>query len=130
VKIKRSQVIFAVIVALVVVYYGWWIFASGDVFHSSQQNASHRAALVRIHEAVSVGSSHSDVLSAYWQSRTDSLRLIADTPSEWVITMPLEFGATDWKLVIDFQNDKVSAVRVRTSDGPPPAAGPQDKQNN
>ncbi|MBE0702133.1 MAG: hypothetical protein IH582_03025 [Afipia sp.] len=127
-KFKRSHAIVSVIVALVAAYYGWWFFASGDVFHSSRRNAPNRAALRQVYEAVSVGASHSEVLSAYWQHRSDSLRLFADRPTGWVITMPQEFGASDWELLIEFQDGRVSAVRVRTSDGPPPKDGPKDKQ--
>ena len=130
VKFKRSHAIISVIVALAAAYYGWWFFASGDVFHSFTRNAPNRAVLLQVYEAVSVGASHSEVLSAYWQRRTDDLRLFADRPTDWIVTIPLEFGASDWKLLIEFQDGRVSAVRVRTSDGPPPKDGPKDKQKD
>jgi hypothetical protein len=130
VKIKRSHAVILVVVVLAAAYYGWWFFASGDMFHSSKRNAPNRAALLQVYETIGVGASHSEVLSAYWQHRTGDLRLFADKPAEWVVAMPLEFGASDWKLVVEFQDGRVSAVRVRTSDGPPPKDGPKDKQTN
>jgi hypothetical protein len=130
VKFKRSHAIISVIGVLVAVYYGWWFFVSGDVFHSSKRNAPNRAALLRVYEAVNVGASHPEVLAAYWQHRTDELRLHAESPTTWGIRMPMEFGASDWNLFIEFHEGGVSAIRVRTSDGPPPKDGPKDKQKN
>jgi hypothetical protein len=112
----------------IVVYYGWWIFASGDVFHTAQRNAPNRVAIVRLHEDIDIGKSYADVLSAYWNARTDELRIRNDSPTEWAVQMPGEFGASDWTLLIEFQDGHVSAVRVRTSDGPPPKNAPKDKQ--
>ena len=129
-KLRRSHVIASIIVAVVAIYYGWWLFVSGDVFQLPKRNAPNRAGLLQVYDAIRVGASHSEVLSAYWQHRTDSLRLSADTPAVWVIEMPLEFGASDWTLRIEFQDERVSAVRVRTSNGPPPDDGPKDKQKN
>ncbi|HOC57183.1 MAG TPA: hypothetical protein PKI20_16310 [Verrucomicrobiota bacterium] len=126
-KIKRSYVIAAIIIVVVGIAWvkGFWFT---EVFRTHQSNEPHRTALLQIRDAVAVGASRVDVLAAYWQHRTDALRLFADRPSDWVITMPLEFGASDGKLLIEFQDGGVTAVRVRTSDGPPPRDGPEDKQ--
>lgn len=35
----------------------------------------------------------------------------------WLGSAPLEFGAGNWVLAIEFQGDRVSAVRVRKGDG-------------
>ncbi|MDB6110800.1 MAG: hypothetical protein JWR69_2550 [Pedosphaera sp.] len=129
-KLKRSHTILSVIVALAAAYYGWWFFASGDVFHSPERKVHNRAMLLQLYETVGVGASQPEVLSAYWQHRTDDLRLIADQPTNWAVTMPSELGASDWRLRIEFQEGRVSAVRVRTSDGPQPKDGPKDKQKN
>lgn len=104
---------------------GFWFT---EVFHTHESNKPRRIALLQIRNAISVGASHTEVLAAYWEHRTDQLRLSADSPTEWLITIPLEFGARDWKLVIEFRNGQVSAVRIRTSDGLSPKQGPKDKQ--
>jgi hypothetical protein len=44
--------------------------------------------------------------------------------------MPIEFGASDWKLLLDFRDDKVVRVRLLTADGPPPENGPPDKEKS
>jgi hypothetical protein len=126
VKVNRSHVLFAVIALVVATVWirGFWFT---EVFHTGKSNEPHRAALLRIRDAVAIGASHREVLAAYWQHRTDSLRLVAERPRDWIITTPLEFGATDWQLLIAFQDGKATTVRVRMSDGPPPKDGPKDK---
>lgn len=126
-KIKRSHLFQAI---LVLVVGAIWVkaFWFTEVFRTHKSNEPHRAALVQIQDAVALGASHADVLAAYWRHRTDSLRLFADRPTDWVISMPLEFGASDWKLLIEFENGRVTTVRVRTADGPPPKDGPKDKK--
>lgn len=128
-KIKRSHVIAAIVILVVGIVWvkGFWFT---EVFRTHKSNEPHRTALLQIQDAVALGASHAEVLAVYWQHRTDSLRLFADRPTGWVITMPLEFGASDLKLLVEFQDDRVSAVRVRTSDGPPPKDGPKDKQKD
>jgi hypothetical protein len=129
VKIKRSYVIIAIIILVVGIVWvrGFWFT---EVFRTHKSNEPQRTALLQIRDGVAVGASHADVLAAYWQHRTDSLRLFADRSADWVITMPLEFGASDWKLLIEFQDGRVAAVRVRTADGPPPKDGPKDKRKD
>lgn len=126
-KIKRSHVTAAIFILVIGVVWvkGFWFT---EVFRTHKSNELHRTALLQIRDAVSVGASHADVLAAYWKHRTDELRLHAESPTGWGIRMPLELGASDWNLFIEFQNGRVTAVRVRTSDGPPPKDGPKDKQ--
>jgi hypothetical protein len=127
-KINRSQII-AVVIMLVIGAVWVKSFWFTEVFRTHKSNEPHRKALVEIHHAVAIGASHADVLAAYWQHQTDSLRLFAGSPTSWSITMPLELGASDWNLLFEFKDNRVVAVRVRTSDGPPPRDGPKDKQN-
>lgn len=116
-------------VLLIVGGYVWWmLFGSGGVFRVQSQNAGNRAALVQIHRDIAVGATHGEVLAAYWQHRTDELRLRADSPTEWWISMPLEPGASDWTLELQFAADRVAVVRMSTSNGTPPEGGPPDKR--
>jgi len=61
----------------------------------------------------------------YSKEKTEEILLKAKSPNfklekinqgEWILSTPLEFGATNWLLVIDFKNDKVASLKVRTSD--------------
>jgi hypothetical protein len=123
---KRSSLIIGVLL-IVAAYYSWWIFGSGDIFYRHSANAANREAILRLYSTIRVGDDREAVLKAYWSQRTEDLRLHVDVPASWVVAMPGEFGATDWTLVVEFRNDKVSAVRMRTADGPRPTGGPPDK---
>ena len=93
-------------------------------FNTHTRNEANRQALLRIRDELSIGDSPDDVLRAYSRFRTDELSLVKGP--NWCIEMPTEFGATDWNLIIEYRENGVSAVRVRTSDGPPPSDGPTD----
>ena len=123
---KRRRFIVGLIVALVGTFYGWWILASGEWFYTHWGNASNRAALLKIREEIRVGAGYEKALTIYWQHASPDLRLYSGSAKMWSISMPSEFGASDWVLYLDFSDGKVSAIRVRTSDGPRPGDGPND----
>ena len=129
-SITGSKALATLLVGGLVLYFIWWSFVSGGVLYSHKKNAVNMAALEKIHQELALGMPYNDVLSSYWGHRTGDLRLFADRASDWKIGMPLEFGAADWKLLIEFQKGVVSAVRLRTSDGPSPKGGPEDKVAN
>lgn len=112
------------------VFLGLWIrgFWFTEVFRLHKSNASNRSALLQIRNAVPLGAPHAEVLAAYWRHRTDDLRLMADQPDWWLVRMPLEWGASDWTLSITFEDDRATAIRIRTSDGPAPKDGLDDKR--
>jgi hypothetical protein len=124
--IKPSSVLAVAVIVLILIIWvkGFWLT---EVFHSTESNEPNRAALLQIHSAVALGASHAEVLAVYWQHRTNSLYLDADRPADWAISMPLEWGASDWRLLIAFQDGKAISIQMRTSDGPPPDDGPMDK---
>ena len=48
----------------------------------------------------------------------------------WLASTPLEFGARNWVLLIEFDRDRVSVVRIRTADSVDehPVQAPTDKR--
>ncbi len=104
----------------------WWL-AFVTTFRTHHGNESNRVALLRIREAIPIGAARSDCLSIYEALRTAELSLISNSAEHWLIRMPLEVGATDWNLIVEFEDDCVVAVKVRTSNSPPPHDGPPDK---
>ena len=127
-KIKSPHLLITAVLLLAVSIWvrGFWFT---EVFRLHRHNESNRAALLRIHESIPLGAPYSDTLAAYWHHRTDDLRLSAESPTSWIVRMPLEFGASDWNLRLEFHDGRVTAIQVRTSDGPPPTDGPADKQS-
>ncbi|MGZ8920269.1 MAG: hypothetical protein ACXW3L_04735 [Limisphaerales bacterium] len=71
-----------------------------------------------------------EVRELFQKYSTQQLRLHDERPEDWVIRMPMEFGASDWKLFLDFRDGKAVGVRLRTADEPPPRNGPPDKQKD
>src|SRR5262245_15234847 len=99
VKIKRSCLIFGLITfALGILWIRGFLFT--EVFRTHKANEPNRQALLRIQEAIILGASHAEVLAAYWQHRTNDLKLSAERPARWSIAMPGEWGASDWYLLI------------------------------
>ena len=122
----KQKLIFGFAGLLFVAYYSWLIFGSGDWFFPHSKNAPNRVALLKIREGIHLGDGYESVLRSYWQHAPCDLRLSAGSSQAWSVSMPYEFGARDWVLIIQFTEGKVSAVRVRTSDGPPPNGAPAD----
>jgi hypothetical protein len=130
-KLKKStMVIIAIVIICVAIYYGWWIFLSGDNLYTASRNAPNREALRKIHQMIDLEMSYEDVLHVYWKESLRDLRLYAESPESWYISTPLEFSATNWDLNIDFTDEQVSALRIRILDGAVPQDGPQDKVKN
>lgn len=123
---KKQKFIISLISALVLAFYAWWIFVSGDWFYTHGRNAPNRAAILKMREELRVGDGYEKALRIYWQHAPKDLRLDSGSPETWTVSMPFEIGASDWVLYLDFSDSKISAIRVRTSDGPRPSAAPED----
>ena len=126
-KVRLSHILIASAVVLIGLYYYNFIFRVGDVFLPHSKNAPNREALIRLRDSIQLDDDYSAALSAYWQQRTDSLKLHVDSRDHWYVSTPVEFADTKWGLRIEFRAGRVSALRVRTADGPPPKDGPPDK---
>ena len=114
--------------AVFLVAFGWWFLFSGHVFHAHRSNAPQRNAILRLHEEINLGAFPVEVENAFRLYGTPKLAMLTNETSAWRVRMPMEFGAGDWWLIIEFCHGQVSAMRVRTSDGPPPKDGPADKE--
>lgn len=115
-------------IALIAVYYSWWVFFSGDLLYTHARNAPNRIALTQLHSAINLGASHLEVLTAYWRFRTIDLQLRVEEPAKWVISMPFELLEDNWELWIEFGNGTVTALRVRTPDEVMLKDGPKDRE--
>ncbi len=123
---KNHKLLIILIVILLSGYYSWLLFGSGDWFYTRGRNASNRAAILKIREAIHLGDGYEEVLNGYWQHAATDLRLYSGSRQNWSVSMPPEVGARQWVLYIDFVDGKVSAVKVRTADGPPANDAPED----
>lgn len=126
-KLSRSLIREGVILLGMLGFFLWLFFFSGRFFHSHTSNASNRSALVQLHQAIQLDSSASEVRELFERYSTPQLKLYDERVTDWQIRMPMELGAADWKLLLDFRDGKVVRVRLLTADGPPPKDGPPDK---
>ena len=122
----QQKTILRVAALLILAYYSWLLFGSGDWFFTHSKNAPNRVALIGIREEIKLGNGYEAVLKSYWWKKSKDLTLYAGCPQIWTVSMPHELGASNWVLYIEFSDERVSAVRVRTSDGPTPSGAPVD----
>ena len=123
---KKQKFIITGAAALLVAYYALWIFGSGDWFYTHARNASNRAAILKMRDDLRVGDSYDKALRIYWQYAPKDLTLYSGSPQTWSVSMPSEFSEREWVMYLDFSEGKLSGIRVRTSDGPPPSDAPED----
>jgi hypothetical protein len=124
---SKRQILVSVIAVLgLAAAFGWWLFFSGFVMRTHKQNFGNRQAILRIREAIPIGTSFVEVRSAFERFRTPELRMMEDNATRWSFEMPLEGAEQVWKLFVEFEGGKVKALRVRTGDGVPPRDAPGD----
>jgi hypothetical protein len=129
-KATRPIIRGGMILLAVLAFILWFFLLSGRVFRTHTSNTQNRDALVQLHGAIEIGASASEVRDLYQRYATSQLRLHDERATDWVVRMPMELDASDWKLLLDFRDDRVIRVRLLTADGPPPKNGPPDKQES
>lgn len=109
-----SAVFICVIVLLLALLLAWRTF-----FQTQLLNKESKLALAAMHDSIQLNDPEEGVLSVYERFATTRTWLRRDIFEDtWRVDMPLEFGATDWMLYIQFDgSNRVSAVSMRTSDG-------------
>lgn len=70
-----------------------------------------------------------DVRALAQEPRFQGLTLHESSSTEWGVETPIEFGAKNWVLYIEFKDSRVAALRVRTADSKNehPKSAPPDK---
>ena len=120
-KSKIIGTVILVIVIPVLIYF--------NVFHTKIQNGPNRQALSVMMQNLSIDDSKEDFDKIYEKYKTDKLNLYKSEGNQWYVRMPIEFGATDWILLVDFKNDKITGIKIRISDDIifHPKDAPEDK---
>jgi hypothetical protein len=127
---KGPRYVIGIVVVLITAYYCWLIFGSGDFFFSHARNALNRAAILKMRDELRPGDGYEKVLRSYWQHTSSDLQLYSGSPKSWSVSTPYQIGAREWVLRLDFTNGKLSAIRVRTADGPRPDDAPEDIEDS
>jgi hypothetical protein len=82
-----------------------------------QRNQPARDALTSVMNALTIGDLREPAQRTVESRLRPELRFDRSHPHLWTVRMPFETRATDWMVLIDFEQDRVSGVRMRTSDG-------------
>lgn len=73
-----------------------------------------------------IGDDYEKVLKSLWSLPHRELTLSTGEPGCSFVSMPSEIFASDWRLYVGFEKDRVDSVVVRSSDGPKPKDAPED----
>lgn len=123
---KRGVLIDGLLILILAAAFIWLLFFSGFIFRTHAQNTQNRDAMLRIRESIALGTGVAEVRGTIDRLRTHELVLMEDSPTRWRLEMPAEGGEQAWKLLIGFEDGRVSALQVRTGDGVPPRDAPED----
>lgn len=83
--------------------------------------------MLEIRSNLKQGSTIAEVEQIFLKYKTEELRI-----EKWnnekilIMKMPPEITSADWQLYIAFENEKVSSILIRSSDGPKPLNSPAD----
>jgi hypothetical protein len=96
---------------------------------SCTRSANHEKITVLVTELSSNQYTKEDVRALVGQPRFDELALHQESPNEWSVEAPMQFGAKNWILYIEFRDSKITGLRVRTanSKNEHPTNAPEDK---
>jgi hypothetical protein len=103
-----------------------------DSFVISKQGLEKsRAAILDVYSKVSIGANKKYIENVFNLGSYGFLTLHKDS-QEWIISTPVELGASNWIMIIIFCKDIVSNIRIRTMDDASarPNDAPIDKSNS
>jgi hypothetical protein len=119
---RRSKPVIITVIVLSV--------ACAYFIYLGHQRREYRAKLALFTAELTKSHADADAVRALLsQPRFKGLKLREDSGTLWEIGTPLEFGARNWKLLIEVRGSKVAALRVRTEDSMErrPKGAPPDK---
>lgn len=110
------------------ILFGVLIWRGCSDYLTHKKNEYNREALVKMHQELEFGQRAEEIKAVYEKYKTEDLNLEMSQKGAY-ISMPLEIGAMDWNLMVDFSGGKITKVWIRTSDGPKPKDSSPDKLN-
>ena len=122
-RILKFSLVFIALLFVFVCSAVVWIHS----FPSHESNKQNREALIRIFNKLDLGNTEQSVRNIYNEHKTNDLGLSTDDRGEWCISMPYEFGSTDWRIYLTFEKSHLTKAMIRTMDGPKPNGSPDDK---
>lgn len=126
IKSNQKNILAGAVISFVVLFWMFWMFGEFFTLHSS--NALNREKLLSIRNDIQLGDNYEKVLKNFWSKETKNSQIFISvySPEQWMISMPTEPFATDWRMYIKFEDGKVVGYKIRTSDGPKTKEMPED----
>jgi hypothetical protein len=84
--------------------------------HLKQMHAEARSQLLQVRQSLVDANTKSDVDRLFVPLRYPLLGLHKISQTEWIVTTPSEFGASNWYLYLEFRGTTLSEMRVRLED--------------
>ncbi|MBI4731981.1 MAG: hypothetical protein HY781_07625 [Chloroflexi bacterium] len=101
------------ILILLILFTGYML---SDFYYRKIRNIKNKEALKKIQHHLGVGDDSNKVKKIYNLYNTGKLELVTESEQIWRIMMPFEWGANDWILWIEFEDNKIIALKIRLSD--------------
>ena len=89
---------------------------------SYSRYASHRAhqQLLQFQTSLTLGFAQDHVADLFESAQYSELTLLQQREDIWIVTTPMEFGASNWCLYLAFANKSLTGISVRSVDDPTP----------
>ena len=84
--------------------------------YRQHQSTRARAQLLEFRSSIALGMNQAGVERLLNSGRYEALELLRASPTEWIVTTPLELGARNWCIRLMFVDQAISAFGVRTPD--------------
>lgn len=95
-------------------------FTSFLLLNSTQikvfNNKTYHSYIINIMSELNIGDEREKIEKIMCSFENSQIRLVKEADKKWVIETPLEFGASNWILIIDFYDNKITSLRIRTED--------------
>ncbi len=101
----------------------WWAWKSAKASKAATE-------ITALFALVEIGMTPEQVEQAYAQRSPHDVNLRKLTTGSWLFQTPLQWGAVNWVMWVDFSDEAVSSVRLRLLDDKErrPSDAPPDKQ--
>jgi hypothetical protein len=120
--IKKTTLFSLICVVVVIVSY---VF----VLAPFKVNKNARYEILTIYHTVLLGMSKDEVLQKYKTGGFLDVKLDEHKINQWILSTPVEFGAQNWILYINFEKERVIRLEIRSHDNSSrkPKDAPDDK---
>jgi hypothetical protein len=86
------------------------------IFYLKSQGDKYNENLTRVMSQINLGDSSEKVKSLFENTKDEGFDYFPKGNNLMILTSPSEFGATNWRLLVEFKDSKVISVKVRSED--------------